>query len=120
MLWMRNTELPEGIKWIVVIPTIDAFIHLGHLYYFLQTHTPLPYPKTAEEIRQEQEEQEEEKKQEEERKRTIEATAEEMENKESHQEAGLHEHPMTKDRAVMFASFAPNTKAIMFTSRTPF
>ncbi|CAD7930622.1 unnamed protein product [Amoebophrya sp. A25] len=41
LLWMRNTELPPDIKWVVFLPTVDAFVHLGHLYYFLQTHTPL-------------------------------------------------------------------------------
>ncbi|CAD7934968.1 unnamed protein product [Amoebophrya sp. A120] len=75
VLWMRNTELPEGVKWVVVLPTVDAFIHLGHLYYFLKTHTP--------KLRNE---------------KTV------LENGQSSEDEAEHQ------RAVMFASFAPNTK----------
>ena len=41
VLWARNAELPEGIRWVVFLPTLDAFLHLGHLYYFLQSHVPV-------------------------------------------------------------------------------
>eukprot|EP00392_Amoebophrya_sp_AT5.2_P005707 g5717.t1 len=40
VLWMRNTQLPENVRWVVFLPSVDAFVHLGHLYYFLKTHTP--------------------------------------------------------------------------------
>lgn len=37
---MQNVELPEEVRFIVILPTADIFIHLGHIYYFLQTHQP--------------------------------------------------------------------------------
>ncbi len=46
-LWMQNSEMPPMTKWVVVLPTADTFVHLGHLYYFLQSHMPREFRREA-------------------------------------------------------------------------